>query len=219
MDNFFKNLNPGIAKNLDENYKLFKKNFQNYFYELSGRNISEISLNSNSAIVNGNKIVLDYFNNQVMVDIGKKAIFYIRTSGNSEVDLFSSSLILHYLLNADRAPLKGEWISYRELPDGLFYSNTIPGILKPLVNKYESDGKLFLKKALQIGGIKNSNFKFSAMIYPFKMFPTLIIFEEKSEEFDAEARVLFDRSAPHYLKTDIIKTMVVLIVKKFTADD
>jgi hypothetical protein len=229
MDNFFKNLNTEIVKNLNENYKLFGKNFQNYFYELSRRNISEISLNSNSAIFDSNKIVLDYFNNQVMVDIEKKAIFYIKASSNknenknflikSEVDLFSSSLILHYILNADRTPLKGEWISYRELPDGLFYSSTIPGILKPLINKYESDGKLFLKKAIQIGGVNNNSFKFSAVVHPFKMFPTLIIFEEKSEEFDADARVLFDRSASHYLKTDIVKTMVVFIVKKFMADD
>jgi hypothetical protein len=229
MDNFFKNLNPGIAKNLNENYKLFGKNFQNYFYELSRRNIPEISLNSGSAIVNNDKIVLNYFNDQVMVDLEKKAVFYIKVNGSknesknflieSEVDLFSSSLILHYILNADRTPLKGEWISYRELPDGLFYSNTIPGILKPLINKYESDGKLFLKKAVQMGGIINDNFKLSAVIYPFKMFPTLIIFEEKSQEFDADARVLFDRSASHYLKTDIVKTMVVFIVKKFITDE
>jgi len=229
MDNFFKNLNSEIAKNLYENYRLFGNNFQNYFYEISMRSISDISLNSNSAIVNSDKIVLNYFNDQVLVDFEKKAVFYIKVNDSkndsknflieSEVDLFSSSLILHYLLNADGTPLRGEWISYRELPDGLFYSNTIPGILKPLINKYENDGKLFLKKAVQMGGVINDNFKFSAVIYPFKMFPTLIIFEEKSEEFDADARVLFDRSASHYLKTDIVKTMVVFIVKKFITDE
>ena len=229
MDNFFKNLNSEIAKNLYENYRLFGKNFQNYFYEISMRSISDISLNSNSAIVNSDKIVLNYFNDQVLVDFEKKAVFYIKVNDSkndsknflieSEVDLFSSSLILHYLLNADGTPLRGEWISYRELPDGLFYSNTIPGILKPLINKYENDGKLFLKKAVQMGGVINDNFKFSAVIYPFKMFPTLIIFEEKSEEFDADARVLFDRSASHYLKTDIVKTLVVFIVRKFITDE
>ena len=229
MNNFSKNLNPEIAKNLNENYKLFEKNFQNYFYELSKRDISEISLNSKSVTFESNKIILNYFNNLVITDIEKKAVFYIKATGNknegknflieSEVDLFSSSIILHYLLHADRTPLKNEWISYRELPDGLFYSNTIPGILEPLINKYESDGKLFLKKVVQAGGAVNNNFKLSAIIYPFKMFPTLIIFEEKSEEFGADARVLFDRSASHYLKTDIVKTIVVSIVNKLIADE
>ena len=224
MNNFFKNLSPEISENLFKNYQLFGKNFQNYFYELSKQNISDISFNSNSEIIDENKIILSYFNNQVLVDLKEKTVFYIKITDNkdflkeSEVDLFSSSLILHFLLNADGTPLIGEWISYRELPDGLFYSKTIPEIMKPLINKFENNGKLFLKKAIQMGGIINNSFKFSVVIYPFEMFPALIIFEEKSEEFDADARILFDRSASHYLKTDIIKTMIVLIVRKFISD-
>lgn len=224
MNNFFKNLSPEISENLFKNYQLFGKNFQNYFYELSKQNISDISFNSNSEIIGENKIILSYFNNQVLVDLKEKTVFYIKITDNkdflkeSEVDLFSSSLILHFLLNADGTPLIGEWISYRELPDGLFYSKTIPEILKPLINKFKNNGKLFLEKAIQMGGIINNSFKFSVVIYPFEMFPALIIFEEKSEEFDADARILFDRSASHYLKTDIIKTMIVLIVKKFISD-
>jgi hypothetical protein len=224
MNNFFKNLSPEISENLFKNYQLFGKNFQNYFYELSKQNISDISLNSNSEIIDENKIILSYFNNKVLVDLKEKTVFYIKITDNkdflkeSEVDLFSSSLILHFLLNADGTPLIGEWMSYRELPDGLFYSKTIPEVLKPLINKFENNGKLFLEKAIQMGGIINNSFKFSVVIYPFEMFPALIIFEEKSEEFDADARILFDRSASHYLKTDIIKTMTVLIVKKFISD-
>ena len=224
MNNFFKNLSPEISENLFKNYQLFGKNFQNYFYELSKQNIPDISFNSNSVIIDENKIILSYFNSQVLVDFKKKAVFYVKITDNkdflreSEVDLFSSSLILHFLLNADGTPLTGEWISYRELPDGLFYSKTIPEVMKPLMNKFENNGKLFLEKALQMGSIINTSFKFSVVIYPFEMLPALIIFEEKSEEFDADARILFDKSASHYLKTDIIKTMIVLIVKKFLSD-
>jgi len=219
-------LNPEISENLFKNYQLFGKNYQNYFFELSRRNIMDISLNSNSEIIDGNKIILDYFDKKVVVDLNKKAVFYIKVTGSnykdflkeSEVDLFSSSIILHFLLNADGAAITGKWISYMELPDGLFYSRTIPEVLKPLINKFENNGKLFLRRAIQMGGIPGSSFKFSAVIYPFKNFPVLIVFEEKSEEFDADARILFDRSASHYLKTDIIKTMVVLIIKKFISD-
>ncbi|MCL6087612.1 MAG: DUF3786 domain-containing protein [Actinobacteria bacterium] len=226
MNNFIKNLNPEISENLFKNYQLFGKNYQNYFYELLRRNIADISLNSNSKIIDDNKIILDYFNKKVLVDLKERTVSYIKITGNkykdflkeSEVDLFSSSIILHFLLNADGTAITGKWISYMELPDGLFYSRTIPEVLKPLINKFENNGKLFLQKATQMGGIPDSSFKFSAVIYPFRMFPALIIFEEKSEEFDADARILFDRSASHYLKTDIIKTMIVLIVKKFISD-
>ena len=224
MNNFFKNLSPENSENLFKNYQLFGKNTQSYFCELSKQNISDISFNSNSVIIDENKIILSYFNSQVLVDLKEKTVFYIKITDNkdllkeSEVDLFSTSLILHFLLNADGTPLTGEWISYRELPDGLFYSKTIPEVMKPMIDKFENNGKLFLERAMQIGGIINNSFKFSVLIYPFEMLPALIIFEEKSEEFDADARILFDKSASHYLKTDIIKTMIVLIIKKFLSD-
>ena len=123
-------------------------------------------------------------------------------------------IIRFFLLTADGTPLSGEWILYRELPGGLFYASTIPGVLQPLVKKYESSGGEFLGKLIEIGGEKNKNFKFSGLIYPFKKFPVLFIIDEKDEEFDANIRVLFDSSASHYLKTDVIKTLLVYIVKK-----
>ena len=40
----------------------------------------------------------------------------------------------------------------------------------------------------------------------------LVILEEKSKEFEASARILLDVSASHYLKTDVVKMMIVYIV-------
>ncbi|MCL4417721.1 MAG: DUF3786 domain-containing protein, partial [Actinobacteria bacterium] len=77
-----------------------------------------------------------------------------------------------------------------------------------------NNAEKFLEKLLEIGGEKNKNFKFSGLIYPFKKFPVLFIMDEKDEEFDANIRVLFDSSASHYLKTDIIKTLLVYIVNR-----
>ena len=130
------------------------------------------------------------------------------------LDSFSSAIILHFLLTADGTPLTGKWILYRELPDGLFYGDTIPGILQPLIKKYENSGQDFIKKISDLGGVIDKSFKFAAVLYPFRKFPALFVFEEKDEEFEADLRVLFDSSAPHYLKSDIIKTLVVYMVKK-----
>jgi hypothetical protein len=130
------------------------------------------------------------------------------------LDLFSSTIILHYLLTADGTPLSGKWILFRELLDGLFYGDTIPGVLQPLVKKYEYSGQEFLRKILDNGGKIYKDFKFAGVIYPFERFPILFIFEEKDEEFTADLRVLFDSSASHYIKSDIIKTLVVYTVKK-----
>jgi len=109
--------------------------------------------------------------------------------------------------------LSGKWIAYRELPDGLFYFRTIPGVLKPLLKKYESSSELLIKKIEMHKGKRSPDFTNGAIIYPFPYFPVLIILEEKSEEFEAAIRVLFDSNACHYIKTDMIKMVLVYMAR------
>lgn len=68
---------------------------------------------------------------------------------------------------------------------------------------------------MKIGGKINKGFEHSSTVYPFKMFPVLMILYEKDEEFEASFRVLFDSSTFHYLKTDVIKLVVACIVKSY----
>lgn len=195
--------------------------YNRLFDELITRDIRSISIYSCSELLDEHRIKLDFFEKKVVVDLHRREVSYLEKDseeGSLKVgeflDIHSSSLILHYLQNADGSPLTGIWIPYRELPGGLFYWQTIPIVLEAAVKKYESNGVGFLKKAYEIGGQKYDKFKFASIIYPFKMFPVLMILEEKDSEFDADARVLFDSSAPHYLKTDVIKLIVVYIVNK-----
>ena len=191
--------------------------YNKMFGELISRDASSISKSAGSELLDDHRIKLSFFVKNIVVDLNKKEIFYLKGNtleAEEFLDTYSSSLILHYLLNSDGFPLTDRWVSYRELPGGLFYWQTIPGVLEPLVKKYESNGSGFLEKALEIGGEKYSQFKFSSIIRPFKMFPVLMIFDEKSTEFEANIRILFDGSASHYLKTDVVKLIMIYIIKK-----
>lgn len=191
--------------------------YNSMFDELIKKDTGYILKSTGSTLLDKRKIKLNFFNREIAVALDKRKIFYIKKESagmNSIPDRYSSSLILHYLINADGAPLTGEWLPFRELPGGLFYWKTIPGILEAVVKKYGSNGNEFLKKAAEIGGQKYSKFRFASVIYPFKMFPILMILDEKDTEFDADVRVLFDSSAPHYLKTDVVKLIVAYIVNK-----
>lgn len=204
-----------INKNLNKNYELFERNYENLFSELINKDLEDIAGKIEGQINGRDELALKFFEKNVLIDLNKIKIYVLNGKhGHQPLDLFSSTIILHFLLTADGTPLAGEWILYRELPGGLFYSSTIPGVLQPLAKKYENSADKFLEKLLEIGGEKNKNFKFSGLIYPFKKFPVLFIIDEKDEEFDANIRVLFDRSASHYLKTDIIKTLLVYIVNR-----
>ncbi len=217
MNNFNTNLDPKILKNLDKNKGTFINIYNDSFEKLAKEEIGNISKRTKSEVVDRTKLILNFFKRKVFLGIKNKKIYYLE--GNQKdskkyLDIFSSVLILHYLLNADGAPLENRWISFRELPDGLFYWRTIPKILEPLAKKYESSGDKFLTKIMEIGGKINKGFEHSSTVYPFKMFPVLMILYEKDEEFEASFRVLFDSSAPHYLKTDVIKMIILYIVKK-----
>ena len=205
------------SKEPDNGKENFVIIYNKMFKELTGRDIKIIANNANGQLVDDKRIKLSFFERELIADLGKEKIYYIKNKKADEgeyIDTYSSSLILHYLLNADGTPLAVSWISYRELPGGLFYWQTIPKVLEPLVKEYESNGEGFLKKTIEIGGKKYDQFKFAAIVHPFKMFPVLIVLDEKSTEFEANIRVLFDGSAPHYLKTDVVKLIVIYIVKK-----
>jgi len=210
-------LDPEILENLNKNKELFKKTYSEMFSELASKDIKVISENSASEVLSDSKLVLSFFERKVLIDLKYKKVYYpdrADSSKRSHLDMFSSAIILHYLLSADGTSLGNKWMSYRERPGGLFYSSTIPAVLEPLIKRFETDGKEFLKKSLEIGGAANSNFEYGAIIYPFKRFPVLLVLYEKSEEFEANIKILFDSNASHYLKTDIIKLVITYVVKR-----
>lgn len=217
MKKFSMDLPSETAKYINKSRENFNKFYNQMFEELSKRDIGDVLDKTKSDLLGNRKINLCFFKREIIVDLNKKKIYFKgekKTEAREDLDKYSSSIILHYLLNADGTPLSGNWISYRELPGGLFYWQTIPRILESLTKKYGSDGEGFLKKALEIDGEKYAGFKFGSVIYPFRMFPVLLVLDEESDEFGASARVLFDSSAPHYLKTYVVKLIVIYTISK-----
>lgn len=217
MNRFGMDLPNETAKYINKSRDNFKKFYDQMFEELSERDMVDVLDKTKSHLLDNKKIDLYFYEREIVVDLNIKKIYYKagkKSEEGEDLDKYSSSIVLHYLLNADGTPLSENWISYRELPGGLFYWQTIPRVLAALTKKFGSDGESFLKKALDIGGKKHTEFKFGTVIYPFKMFPVLLVLDEESDEFGASARVLFDSSAPHYLKTYAVKLIVIYTTNK-----
>ncbi len=217
MNRFSMDLPSETAKYINKSRDNFKKFYSQMFKELSARDMDDVLDKTKSGLLDNRKISLPFFKREIIVDLNRNIIYYSgkkKSGAGEDLDKYSSSIVLHYLLNADGTPLSGNWISYRELPGGLFYWRTIPGILAILAKRYGSNGEGFLKKALEIGGEKYTGFKFGSVIYPFKMFPVLLVLDEESDEFGASARVLFDSSASHYLKTYVVKLILIYTINK-----
>jgi hypothetical protein len=112
-------------------------------------------------------------------------------------------LFLHYLLTADGRPVSGEWVSFRELPDGLFYQQAFrQRSLLPLEGKFGHNQPAFERAATALGGEKldlaDSGFRFDAL----PRVPLAALLWTGDEEFPPAVQILFDASAGGYLPTE-----------------
>ena len=219
MDGSDNRLDAIIAKNLDGNRKILDRICADLFAKLKNDNAGDTAIKSGAAVLGPQILALSFFGNEVIVDLESTGIYY-RGGGtrnerqsSKKLDVFSSAIILHYLTNADGTDLCGEWISFRELPDGMFYFRAISGVLEPVLARYKNSAMDFVEKIEESGGQRSGDFSNGAVIYPFVNFPVLMIMDEESEEFGASLRVLFDRNGSHYIKTDVVKMILVYLVK------
>ena len=214
IENKVNDIIPGKPERIGGNLKTVEQVYDSSFILLNEKDLSEIALNCGASLEGDQKLVMKYFKEELVIDIGSKKLYYMK--GEENLDIFSATLVLHYIINANGKALSGQWVSYRELPNGMFYFRTIPGVLEPLLEKFEDSFQLLVKKVEEYGGCKTSELKNGVVIYPFPYFPVMLILEEKSEEFDSDLRALFDKSAFHYMKTGMIKVLMVNIVKLLT---
>jgi hypothetical protein len=132
--------------------------------------------------------------------------FTVRQVGASEdAPSFIQSLILTYLVTADGTTPSSRWVGFRELPDGLFYAQAFQGYTGGrLVRELKGGIEAFRRAAGALGG---EPLEFGDAGYAFAVLPRLhlaLVYWKGDEEdgFPAQARVLFEDTAAHYMCTD-----------------
>ena len=112
-------------------------------------------------------------------------------------------VLMHYLLTADATPPAGEWVAFRDLPDGLFYAQAFAGKAEAVLTKrFGSELEAFRQAASAIGGVP---LDLADTSYSFQALPSLpiaVLLWEGDEEFPGRARILFDAHAGHSLPTE-----------------
>ncbi|MCX7670401.1 MAG: DUF3786 domain-containing protein [Anaerolineae bacterium] len=112
-------------------------------------------------------------------------------------------VLLHYLLTADGTPPADRWITFRELPDGLFYAQAFASHAEGvLAEKLGAHLGRFKQAAEALGG---TPLDLADAAYRFQAFPRLAVAAllwEGDEDFPPQARILFDAHAGHYLPTE-----------------
>lgn len=112
-------------------------------------------------------------------------------------------LLLHYLITADGVSIRGEWVSFRDLPDGrVYYPAFREGSELWLLSRFGDDAEALAAAAQALGGIPTDLADHAFIFWALPRLPIAIQLWEGDEEFPPEMRILFDRSAANYLPTE-----------------
>jgi hypothetical protein len=117
------------------------------------------------------------------------------------------ALLLDYLRRAEwratESPSSGEWLAFRELPEGQFYYRAFQGYSgDSLVRAFGNDLEGFKRAALALGG---EPLDLGDAAFSFRVLPRIrmaVVYWRGDEEFPPRATVLFDASASRYLPTE-----------------
>jgi hypothetical protein len=126
-----------------------------------------------------------------------------RVADGEDADVATRILLLHYLLTADGTPMASKWITFRQLPGGLGYDAAFQGRANlRLARTFGQKLVAFENAAAALGG---ERLDFGDAAFSFRVLPRVwlaVILHLADEEFPANASVLFDASAHHYLPTE-----------------
>ena len=126
-----------------------------------------------------------------------------RADTGEEPSTFVQSIVLVYLATADGTPPSDRWIGFRDLPDGLFYAQAFQGYSgAEMIRGLKGNMEAFKQPP---GALQGQSIAIGEAGYAFRVLPRVrlaIAMWAGDEDFPAQAQVLFEDSAPHYLPTD-----------------
>jgi hypothetical protein len=124
----------------------------------------------------------------------------------AEAPTMVQGLVTTYLLMATGAPRAGEWVAFRDLPDGAFYHQAFTGYTGGLLSRtVGNDLDAFDRGARAAGGGRLA--AFGDATYEFQALPRIWLavtywLGDEEDGFPPQSRVLFDRAASQYMIID-----------------
>jgi hypothetical protein len=151
-------------------------------------------------------IKFNFFTEPCVLRVGSQDVNIEAQSEGKEISLTDQVLIAHYLIGASGEAETGEWITFRDIPDGHFYYDAfLKRARDPFLKTFGNKPDLYQKVAPMIGGQVVQGL--GDVAFDFRVFPRIvvrIVLWKGDEEFPPEANILFDRSIKSYLPVEDI---------------
>lgn len=143
----------------------------------------------------------------------------VRDDKDGSMPSFFQGLLFYYLSTADGTPISNTWVSFADLSGGRTYAPAFEGYSgMELAKKFSSDAGSFERSCILTGG---QRVDFADVSFGFKLFPRfplLAAFWLGDSEFPSTFKILFDRSAIHYLPIDACAVAGSLLAKRIISN-
>ncbi|MDD2554764.1 MAG: DUF3786 domain-containing protein [Syntrophaceticus sp.] len=131
-----------------------------------------------------------------------------------DIPIVEQCLILQYLAQATGEPLAGRWISYAELPNGMFHDLPFrTDAIEPLARTFGGQPGRFLQVSRSLGGQELGIGDIGVVIPVFPRIPVAVILWVADEEFPARANMIFDASVSKYLTTAALHSLGATVTR------
>jgi hypothetical protein len=183
------------------------------FEKLRRTDLADLCSKSGAVRVGADEIRLPFLGREHFVDRLSDRVFL--QPDTEAVPISERLLILHYLVTAGGAPPRGEWIAFKELPDGRLYAATFyKRTVKILLKKFGDAPAKLTAAAAKIGGIPAEMGDAAVTVQAFPRVAVTLVLWRGDDEFSAEGSVLLDRGVSGYLPTEDIVVLCQTIALK-----
>ncbi|MCK5197073.1 MAG: DUF3786 domain-containing protein [Spirochaetales bacterium] len=112
-------------------------------------------------------------------------------------------LILHYLTTMEDKPVRGEFVSFNSIPNGMFYFKSFQQrALDKLISNFEKNPAELVAAGAALGGEKWTTGDYSSIIPVFPKIDMVVQIYKADDEFPAEANILFSDNIVNFLPAE-----------------
>jgi hypothetical protein len=123
--------------------------------------------------------------------------------------------LLYYLTHGDGSTVAGRWVSFHDLPNGMFYSQAFQGYSgNRLARSFVNNVEAFEQAAISLGGQRIEGGDAMYAFWPLPRIGLAAQYWRGDDEFAARASILFDAVASRYLTTDGLAVLGSQLVSK-----
>jgi hypothetical protein len=186
--------------------------------DLLGRNPKEVAELA-GAKLDGTLIKFKFMNRELVVSSLSYVVAWADQKPEEEFALTDAVMVLHYLQGAKGVGPTGEYVAYRQIQGGEFYTAAFRKRAElPLIGTFGDKPGLLTKAAALLDGQVKEGLGDEAVA--FRVLPNIdivTIIHQGDEEFPAEGQVLFDKSISEALSIEDVAWVGSALVYRLMA--